>query len=133
VALSDTAEVMYFFHADVPKFVVNEDLSWSTIKRQPIPRERNHAAYLQGRSFMSATSMLSGTRFDPRYFGHETAAKRSLAKTAGAMVVPLGSAVLSSLCIVLISLVDYPWFAAAGFVVAYTLFWFSLSAAQLPD
>jgi hypothetical protein len=82
---------------------------------------------------MSATSMLGGTRFDPRYFGFEASAKRSLEKTAGMMAVPLGSAVLSSLCIVMISFVEYPWFAAAGLVATYTLFWFSLSVAQLPE
>ena len=82
---------------------------------------------------MSSTSMLSGTRFGPRYFGRETTARGPLAKTAGTMAVPLGTAVLCSLCIVMISFADYPWFAAAGLVVAYTLFWFSLSAAQRPE
>jgi len=80
---------------------------------------------------MSASSMLSGTKFDPRYFRHETSAKGSLAKTAGTMAVPLGGAVLSSLCIVMMTFVDYPWFAAGGLVATYTLFWFSLSVAEL--
>jgi hypothetical protein len=80
---------------------------------------------------MSASSMLSGMRFDPRYFRHETSAQKSLAKTAGTIAVPLGGAILSSLCIVMMTFVDYPWFAAAGLVATYTLFWFSLSVAEL--
>ena len=80
---------------------------------------------------MSASSMLSGMRFDPRYFRHETSAQGSLAKTAGTMAVPLGGATLSSLCIVMITFADYPWFAPAGLVATYTLFWFSLSVAEL--
>jgi hypothetical protein len=69
-----------------------------------------------------ATSMLSGTRFDAGYFAHETEAT----------LIPLGTAALSSLCVVLMSLVEYPWFAAAGFVVAYGLFWLSLPPEQFP-
>jgi hypothetical protein len=34
----------------------------------------------------------------------------------------VGSAALSSLCVVAITFVDYPWFAAAGFVATYMLF-----------
>jgi hypothetical protein len=79
---------------------------------------------------MGATSTLAGARFN--YFGHEAAAERPLAKAAGeATVVSLGSAALSSLCVVIVAFVDYPWFAAAGFVAAYTLFWFSLAIPQL--
>ena len=80
---------------------------------------------------MSASSMLSGMRFDPRYVRHETSAQKSLGKAAGAMVVPLGGAILSSLCILMMTFVDYPWFAAGGLVATYTLFWFSLSVAEL--
>jgi hypothetical protein len=76
--------------------------------------------------------MLGATRFDSRYFRRETA-RGALATTAGTLAIPLGTAILSSLCVVLMTFVDYPWFAAAGLVVAYTLFWFSLSAAQSPE
>jgi hypothetical protein len=31
----------------------------------------------------------------------------------------------------MITFADYPWFAAAGLVATYTLFWFSLSVAEL--
>jgi hypothetical protein len=57
--------------------------------------------------------------FSPVYFAHET--------EGTLMTVPLGCAALSSLCVVIMSFVEYPWFAAAGFVVAYSLFWISLS------
>jgi hypothetical protein len=43
------------------------------------------------------------------------------------MIVPLASAALSSLCVVMMTFVEYPWFAASGFVAAYSLFWISLS------
>jgi hypothetical protein len=77
---------------------------------------------------MSTTSVLGGTRFDSRYFGYETVAKRLSAKTATtATAIPFVSAAASSLCIAIIPFVDYPWFAAAGLVAAYSLFWISLS------
>jgi hypothetical protein len=79
------------------------------------------------------SAMLGATRFDSRHFGHETAANGSLAKTAGTIAIPLGTAALSSLCVLLMTSVDYPWFAAGGLAVAYTLFWFSLSPAQLRE
>ena len=60
--------------------------------------------------------MLSAT--GPGYFVHE--AEGTL------MTVPLGAA-LSSLCVLIMSFVEYPWFAAAGFVAAYSLFWIGLS------
>ena len=64
---------------------------------------------------MSATSVLDGTRFDSRSFTHETAAKRLFARTAATpTAIPLVSAAVSSLCIAIITFVDYPWFAAAG-------------------
>jgi hypothetical protein len=67
------------------------------------------------------TSMLSGTRFK---FAHET--------EGTPLTFPLGSAALSSLCVVIMSFVEYPWFAAAGFVAAYSLFWISLSVGAIP-
>jgi hypothetical protein len=83
---------------------------------------------------MGATSVLARAKFDLRYFGHDIAAKRSIANTvATAVAVPLGSAALSSLCVVAITFADYPWFAVAGFVATYTLFWLSLSVPQLPE
>jgi hypothetical protein len=48
------------------------------------------------------------------------------------MIVPLGSAALSSLCVVLMCFVQYPWLAAAGFVASYSLFWLSLSVGAIP-
>jgi hypothetical protein len=47
--------------------------------------------------------------------------------------IAAGSAALSSLCVVAITFADYPWFAVAGFVATYTLFWLSLSVPQLPE
>jgi hypothetical protein len=73
---------------------------------------------------MGTTSMLAGAESDAGYFGHDTTPKRFIAK---AVRVPLGSAAVSSLCVVAITFMDYPWFAAAGFVATYTLFWLSLS------
>ena len=79
------------------------------------------------------SAMLGATRFDSRHFGREIAAKGALAKTAGTVAIPLCMATLSSLCVVLMTSLDYPWFAAAGLAVAYALFWFSLSAVQSPE
>ena len=79
------------------------------------------------------SAMLRATRFDSRHFGREIAAKGALAKTAGTVAIPLGMATLSSLCVVAITFADYPWFAVAGFVATYTLFWLSLSVPQLPE
>ena len=44
-----------------------------------------------------------------------------------AMAIPLFSAALSLLCLVTICFIQEPWFAVAGFVAAYSLFWVSLS------
>ena len=72
---------------------------------------------------MSTTSMVAATRFNSGYFGRK--ATMSTPKT-----IPLAGAALSSVCIVLMSFVDYPWFGVAGFVGAYTLFWISLRAIR---
>jgi hypothetical protein len=56
-----------------------------------------------------------------------SAERVSTKANATAMTLPLISAALSSLCLVIISFADYPWFAVAGFVAAYSLFWISLS------
>jgi hypothetical protein len=74
---------------------------------------------------MSTTSMVAATRFNSSYFGSEATSRISIPKT-----IPLVSAALSSVCIVLMSFVDYPWFGATGFVGVYTLFWISLSAIR---
>jgi hypothetical protein len=66
--------------------------------------------------------MVAAAGFDSGYFGRKVTSRMSLPKT-----IPLASAALSSVCIVLMSFVDYPWWGAAGFAGAYTLFWISLN------
>ena len=74
---------------------------------------------------MSTTSMVAATRFNSGYFGRKATSRMSTPKT-----IPLSGAALSSVCIMLMSFVDYPWFGVAGFVGAYTLFWISLRAIR---
>jgi hypothetical protein len=79
---------------------------------------------------MNTTSELREPTFND--FGHETRAQRSLVKAVGTPItVPLASAALSTLCVVTMVSSEYPWFAVAGFVAAYTLFWISLSARAI--
>jgi hypothetical protein len=72
-------------------------------------------------------SILRGATLSADYLWHEAPATKSLLKTqVMAIAVPLASAVLSVLCLAIMCFVDDPWFAAAGFVPAYSLFWASL-------
>jgi hypothetical protein len=71
------------------------------------------------------TSTLSGMRYTSDALRHEPLAETFSANPT-AMTLPSISAVLSSLSVVIISFAEYPWFAVAGFVAAYTLFWISL-------
>jgi hypothetical protein len=74
------------------------------------------------------TTTLMGMRYNSDDLQHEALAERFSAKTnSTAMTLPLISAALSSLCLGIISFAEYPWFAVAGFVAAYSLFWISLS------
>jgi hypothetical protein len=80
---------------------------------------------------MNATSLWDKTTLNTGVV-HETGAQRSLTKAVETpMTVPLAGGALSSLCLVTISFVEYPWFIATGFVAAYTLFWVSLSAGAV--
>jgi hypothetical protein len=80
---------------------------------------------------MTTTSLWSETTRNPD-LEHETGAQGSCAKaTQTPMTVPIASAALSSRCIVTMAFVEYPWFAVAGFVAAYGLFWISLSGAAI--
>jgi hypothetical protein len=100
-----------------------------TVKKQPIPRERTSAAHDTMGDFVNqpTTSILSGMRYNSDAPRLEPLAGTFSAKTnPTAMTLPLISAALSSLCLVIISFAEYPWFAAAGFVAAYSLFWISL-------
>jgi hypothetical protein len=59
-------------------------------------------------------------------------AEKSLAKPdQTAMTVPLICAALSLLCLVIITFAEEPWFAMAGFVGGYSLFWISLSHQKM--
>jgi hypothetical protein len=76
----------------------------------------------------ATTSIMSDTRYTPRYFESVPRAEKSLAQAGPtAMALPLFSAVLSLLCLVTICFIQEPWFAFAGFVAAYSVFWVSLS------
>jgi hypothetical protein len=71
---------------------------------------------------------LSGMRYTSDALRDEGLAETFLAKTNEiAITLPSISAALSSLCLGIISFAEYPWFAVAGFVAAYSLFWISLS------
>jgi hypothetical protein len=83
---------------------------------------------------MSTTSIVSGMRSGLHYFGRETTARRSPAATVrAANAVSLGGAALSSLFVVMVCFSDDPWFAAAGLVAAYVVFWISLPVKQLAE
>jgi hypothetical protein len=80
---------------------------------------------------MSTTSIVDGMRSGLHYFDRETTAKRSPAATVGvANAVSLGGAALSSLFAMVACFSDHPWFAAAGLLAAYAVFWISLPAKQ---
>jgi hypothetical protein len=76
------------------------------------------------------SSLLSGMRYNSNAPRHEPLAFSAKASQT-AMTLPLISAALSLLCLVIIFFVEDPWFAVGGFVVAYTLFWISLSHQTL--
>ena len=76
---------------------------------------------------MNTASELREATF--KEFGHETRVQRSPLGTP--ITVPLASAALSSFCVVTMVFNEYPWFAVAGFVAAYTLFWISLSTRAI--
>ena len=75
---------------------------------------------------MNTASELREATF--KEFGHETRVQRSPLGTP--ITVPLASAALSSFCVVTMVFNEYPWFAVAGFVAAYTLFWISRPPEQ---
>jgi|HubBroStandDraft_6_1064221.scaffolds.fasta_scaffold1282286_2 hypothetical protein len=73
------------------------------------------------------TTTLSGMRYNADALRDEGLAETFSAKTnLTTMTLPLISAALTSLCLGIISFAEYPWFALAGFVAAYSLFWISL-------
>ena len=78
------------------------------------------------------TSISRGMEYNSDNGRHDPSAEKSLAKPdRTAMTVPLICAALSLLCLVIITFAEEPWFAMAGFVGGYSLFWISLSHQKM--
>ena len=73
-------------------------------------------------------STSSGTSFTADYFGRAATATKSGIETDGMLTtLAIGLALLSAICLLLICLLENPWFVALVFVAIYSLFWITLA------